>query len=540
MTGRKRPRKYRLFIVFGVVSLLLPALSLMLVGSYYLWQSGYLLPWAIAAFIVAGLVYLWQLWLLRPATPEHPSYASLKSSADAAKQGEVAEGESGIEPDWTPREIEAWKAVKAMAAQIDPQTLKSRQDIFQLGRRTVEIVARHLHPDEADPLLKFTLPEALTLIAQVAGRMRPAVETYLPLSDQITVGQMLKFYGWRSWANYAARLYDVWRILRMVNPAVAITHEMREQASKRLLKWGRDEVTRRLATLFVEEVGRAAIDLYGGRLAIDAAEMANYVSPRSQQAMKAAAAAAATTAPAGQIAEPLHLLLSGPPELRQPLAQLLGAQPRQALFETAEISDILVENSPVFGEACILINAPPPIAALKSRKVSGLKTRFSELVTQALEADFILFICNSASHPPANLAAAIGDINRAFKRQAQRVPPVIAVVVVSGPETADFQAQSRQQAQQEWRQRWSKELGLPQEQILLAPALCLAPRQGLDRHDKCARLITQWQALAPAIHASRWSRIRTAGRAGKFNIGRLVRQTASAWRALIQRQKSSS
>ena len=35
-----------------------------------------------------------------------------------------------------------------------------------------ETVAKVYHPDRKDPMLRFTVPEALTLIEQVSGRSR--------------------------------------------------------------------------------------------------------------------------------------------------------------------------------------------------------------------------------------------------------------------------------------------------------------------------------------------------------------------------------
>ena len=54
----------------------------------------------------------------------------------------------------------------------------------------------------------------------------------------------------------------------MANPVTAATNEARERLSKHLLQWGREHFTRQLAEAYVKEVGRAAIDLYGGRMGV--------------------------------------------------------------------------------------------------------------------------------------------------------------------------------------------------------------------------------------------------------------------------------
>ena len=63
--------------------------------------------------------------------------------------------------------------------------------------------------------------------------------------------------------------------MRLVNPLTAATQEMRERLSGQMLQWGRAHVTQRLAHAYVTEVGRAAIDLYGGRLRVSARQTAS-------------------------------------------------------------------------------------------------------------------------------------------------------------------------------------------------------------------------------------------------------------------------
>ena len=100
----------------------------------------------------------------------------------------------------------------------------------------------------------------------VSNRLRGYIISSIPFGDRLTVSQFLTVYRWRHVADLAERAYDVWRLIRLANPATAVTHEARERLSKAMLQWGRAHVLRGLAETFVEEVGRAAIDLYGGRL----------------------------------------------------------------------------------------------------------------------------------------------------------------------------------------------------------------------------------------------------------------------------------
>ena len=151
-------------------------------------------------------------------------------------------------------------------------------------------------------MLRFTVPEALALVEQVSRRMRPLVADSIPLGDQLTVAQVMKLYRWRSAIDMATRAYDLWRIVRLFNPLSAATHELREQFSKKMYELGKDALARRLGRVYVREVGRAALDLYGGRLRVTAEVLETHVSQ-------------ATHADRGEMAarrpEPLRLLVLG-------------------------------------------------------------------------------------------------------------------------------------------------------------------------------------------------------------------------------------
>jgi hypothetical protein len=51
-----------------------------------------------------------------------------------------------------------------------------------------------------------------------------------------------------------------------MNPATAVTYEMRERLSKSIFQWVRETITGRLSRAYVGEVGAAAVDLYSGEL----------------------------------------------------------------------------------------------------------------------------------------------------------------------------------------------------------------------------------------------------------------------------------
>jgi hypothetical protein len=251
MQNRRGNRVLR--VVLSTTSLILPAITLIPLGSLWLWEHGYLLHWAVMALalVAAGMGLQW--WLLR----------------EPADQIETAGAPAGeVDVQGLSHEAAARKRLDAYVASLTPDSVKGEQAIRDLAVATINLVAREMHPGETHPHWNFTVPEALLVAERVAARLRPVVIDNVPLGDQLTVRQVLRMYEWRSAVDWAERAYDIWRIVRLLNPAAAITHEARERLTKKLYSSLKDEFTVRLAQGYVREIGAAAIDLYSGRLRV--------------------------------------------------------------------------------------------------------------------------------------------------------------------------------------------------------------------------------------------------------------------------------
>ena len=256
MSNPSRTRHYLLMLSVAV-GLVLPSLTLIPLGGMWLWERGFILYWALAAGLLVALASLAQRWLFRTPTR--------RTSADAP------EAATDIEADmakWTNLEKQAWQDVVALAARVEPNRVTGQDEALALGLETIETVARRIHPEVKRPLWQFTVPEAFAMLERVSRRLGTFVDDHVPLSDRMTVAQALAVYRWRGTLDVAEKAYDIWRIVRLANPIAAATNEARERLSKHMLQWGREHLTRQLAEAYVKEVGRAAIDLYGGRLAV--------------------------------------------------------------------------------------------------------------------------------------------------------------------------------------------------------------------------------------------------------------------------------
>lgn len=235
-------------LILAVTALLLPTLSLIPLGGWLLWEKGWLLYWAVASAFLICTIYALQKFLLRDA----PALPNMSEPAIAASEAAT-------------ERARAWQAVEQLARAADLSQITSREELVALGVKTIEAVASVMHPTRSSAVWQFTLPEALTITEQVSGRLNKYVQQTIPFSDRLTIAQMLSVYRARGVLTVANWAYDAWRVVRMINPATAVTNEARERLTRAIYHWGRDQVFRKLLTRYVEEVGRAAIDLYGGQ-----------------------------------------------------------------------------------------------------------------------------------------------------------------------------------------------------------------------------------------------------------------------------------
>lgn len=292
---------------------LLPWLLLIPVGLWWLWQEGWLLVWLLISLlsaVIGAVPVLRQRWRLRrdrrqmdaDAAAVDATLAAQASAVDPPVADTTEEDSAAEHPDsWAPRDIAAWQAVQRLAAEVDREVVTDHARALAVARHTVEQVARHYHPDARDAIWHFTLPEMLLLTEQVSVRMRSVILESVPAAHLIEAGHVLRIWEFQPLAKSGLRIaqhaQQLWRVARLANPMAALLAEARQ----RLVGATFDEVSEFLhregARIWVEEVGRAAMDLYSGRLRLD---------PERLQAL------AARQAAQEQVFDPQ---LSGPPRI---------------------------------------------------------------------------------------------------------------------------------------------------------------------------------------------------------------------------------
>jgi uncharacterized protein len=386
------------------LGVLVPTLTLVPLGSLWLWQHGYLVYWAAAVMVLVLAAYLLQRWIFPERAP-----SQVRATGSDGEDADDTAAEAG----WSPLEERAWVDVKALARSVDPDRLASQDDIIKLGSETIETVARRLHAGRSDPVWQFTMPEALAIIERVSRRLRMFIVERVPFGERLTVAQALGLYRWRGTVDFLDRAYDLWRLVRLANPVTAATHEVREQLSKALVQWSRDEIARRLIETYVREIGRAAIDLYGGRLRVSSKALGDYQSAET----------AADRAAISEVkAEPLRILIAGRTSAGKSsvINALLGETTAavDSLPATAMFTPYVLEREGV--PAALLIDSP------------GLGTgeeRWTALAAKAAECDLVLWVV--AAHRPDREAdrKALAAVRQYFATHLTRKQPPILLVV---------------------------------------------------------------------------------------------------------------
>jgi GTP-binding protein EngB required for normal cell division len=378
--------------VAATVWLVLPLLITALVGTFWIYQRGWL--WYFVA--ATGITTLTGWWLL------HATLRRLRDTV-AAVPSPAACG--------TPLAQQARQSVKAIADRLQAEGLEWERPeaLAKVVLEVLDRVSRHYFPLSEEPLLERPLPHVLGTVELALGDIRRLVAREVPFGSRITVKGWLRLRSLGQWAWPAIiGVYRGYRVARMVNPLPAAAREGIDWLSRRLVDHSLTRTQRWIIEESVMRIGDYAIQLYSGDLVLGD-EYRERVSP---------AVAALDFA-----AEPLQALVVGQTKAgKSSVVNALLGQQRAAvdvlpttdqidLYECTRngLPGLILRDTP--GYACGDAAAADPLAAIR------------EAMT---ECDLLILVCSARS------AARKADCEILSKlralRQSAGLPPVVCVL----------------------------------------------------------------------------------------------------------------
>ncbi len=393
MRLNRRLRRYWPEVLL-VLALVLPWLSLLALGAVWLWEGGRFWVWAIAAAALGLLIWPLSRLVRRRANAEV-----------RLALGDIAEPSRG----WNVIERDAWSDVMAIADATSPFSFIEINPIVTRVQETIEVVARRFHPEAHSAWAQFSLPEALLLAERLSRDMRREAMRHIPgirtlrLSHLLWVQRLEERYGTTARKGWRVS-FTLWRIIRAaLNPLQAAGHETRgmfvDKAASVLSYRLRVYATRML----VLEVGRAAIDLYSGRLALSDEEV------RAAQELDASVET--------ELSTPVRVILAGQVNAgKSSLLNALAQETRSAigpLPTTTRAAEYVIER-----------DGRPAVSLVDLAGIGeGIEP---ELLAQAQRADLILWVA-SATQPARGPDRQSLDAFRAWAgtQLVRRPPPVV-------------------------------------------------------------------------------------------------------------------
>jgi len=376
-------------------AMVLPWLVMLPLGVLWLFERGWILWWA-AGTAVLGLSALRQrLVITRDARKEAAAIAATASPATR---------------EWGPREREAWRIVEATSEATPPFLFLDVEPIRVAVMQLVDSVAAHYQPGVRDARLQLTLPEVLLLTERFSRDVRTAALEHVPGSRRLLIGDALRFRNWAErWGPTASQTVDALdsarRIVRgVVNPVGAAIQE----STRALLGKAGTVLALRaraaLTELILRECGRAAIDLYSGRLRLSAAELAT--------------ADGHHRAPSADLVGPVRILLAGQVNAgKSSLFNALAGRVHRFVGVTPSPEGSAEITLALEGEAAVILRETIGLAADASGDAA--------LLAEAQRMDLIVWVASATQPAREPDVRALAALRAALSRSAGRRPPPI-------------------------------------------------------------------------------------------------------------------
>jgi uncharacterized protein len=374
----------------------LPWMSLLVLGMVWLWQGGHVWVWAIAAAVL-GLV----AW---------PLSRSIKRRANEEARlalGDLAEPSRG----WNVVERDAWTEVLAIADATAPFFFTEMEPLVTSARETVEIVARHFHPEAHTAWAQFSLPEVLLLTERLCRDVRREALRHIPgvramrLSHLLWAQRQNERYGAGAQTGWRVAS-GLWRVVRAVlNPLQAVGQETTGMIMEKTVGVFSYRLRAYATRLLVLEIGRASIDLYSGRLALSDDDMR--------------AARERDMAGTAEPVVPVRIVLIG--QVNAGKSSLLNAMAQEI---RCAVGPLPTTSS---ARECLLdVEGHPTVMLVDMPGIGECAETAPELLLQAERADLIMWVASATQPARGPDRKGLDEVRAWAKAQlARRPPPVL-------------------------------------------------------------------------------------------------------------------
>lgn len=365
-----------------VAMLVLPWLVLLPLGVMWLWANGAVLWWFLATALLGLAAFGLRRAILRAAKPR-----TATGPAHFAPQDEAA-----------------WALLESKLRETEPFDFAEPKRIGAALEELVTDLARHYNGESPEATYDVTLPELLLLAERAAHTARAAALSNVPGVRALKFGHLLWLN--RQISEHGAAIGQVfdkaewaWRLFRFVkDPASGAVGEI----GRYLLGGSYSVLSLRirtaLTTLLLRETGRAAIELYSGRLKLTAAEIA---------------AADGTDRVATDAVGPVRIVLIG--QVNAGKSSLFNALAGQI---HRDIGIELSRQTP--GEIAIARAGKPEIVL---REALGLSGGAASILDEIRGADLVVWVASAVQPARATDADALRVVRAALGADPSRKPP---------------------------------------------------------------------------------------------------------------------
>lgn len=405
------PWGIRLRVAIFLLLFLGPVLGMAALGSYYLWEHGWLLwSWLISAVCMVAAYGLGWYWTRNRSGLVLPP-PSQRQAQDY----------------WTERDLQAWKIVQQYADASRKLRMDEIADHERYAADAQELalkIAQVYQPETSDPFSHLTLPEILTCGELLTQDLSHMVGRYVPGSHLVTIGTMTRM---GKAANTASAWYPTARdayfaFTALTDPVRAATQFLGTRVGMSpLFKELQQNVLTWFHALYVTELGRYLIELNSGRLKVGAKRYRELMGTKPED--KDVATPPATVARAD--ADALKITVIGPVKAGKSslVNAILGGQ--MAGTDVLPLTDGMIGYSLQLPELPALTLIDTPGFAYEGPTDADL-----DLALKAgRNADLMLFVL------PANSAAREPEVRFYERLRAKfetepglRFPPVLIVL----------------------------------------------------------------------------------------------------------------